>query len=82
MSCLVIFKVHVTIYNPYNLYLSSPMRHNVLKPFTVAIKHLSRIFNNFVTSIQWNLKITLDSLYGSALENIIWINTDADKFIL
>jgi len=77
----MILEVYFTVEYAQYLYLASSVRQDVPESFTVTITVRLRIFDNLYSFAEGHLKMMLNSLDGSTLEKIVWINADTHQTI-
>ena len=77
----MILEVDFIVENAQYLYLAGSVRHDVPEPFTVTITVLLRLLYNLYPPAKWHLKMLFNSLDGSALENIVWVDANTHQTV-
>ena len=57
------------------------MRHDKPEPLTVTVTVLLCLFDNLYPLAEWHLKMVFNSLDGSTLENIVWIDANTHQTV-
>ena len=77
----MILEVYFIVEYAEYFYLAGSVRQDVPEPFTVTITVRLRLFYNLYPLAERHLKMMLNSLDGSALENIVLIGANTHQTV-